>query len=72
MNEQEMNRLDDEAKKEMDDFRKQFNFIYRGNQHFYQIISKFYFILIVIIKGDILKDVYSLNGIGMFIFVMNF
>jgi hypothetical protein len=38
MNEQEFIRLDEEAKKEIDEFRKQFNFINRGNhlKHFYQ------------------------------------
>jgi len=36
MDEEQVIRLDEEAKKEMDEFRKQFNFIYnRKKSHFY-------------------------------------
>jgi hypothetical protein len=36
MNPEEVVKLDEDAKKEMDEFRKQFNFIYRHLKHFFQ------------------------------------
>ena len=38
MDEEQVIRLDEEAKKEMDEFRKQFNFIYNGKhlKHFFE------------------------------------
>jgi hypothetical protein len=60
MNQEEVIRLDQEAKKEMDEFRTQFNFIYRKKDvkhFFFKDESDVHFMkLIDIIKDYILND----------------